>query len=85
MITKLDPDQQNNADALEALGVEYPIEKRYIITESQLRAVNEALSDASGFYELFDDDNEGRGEIIRKGESATENLDPAGGCEHCGS
>jgi len=37
MITKLDQDQQNNADALEALGVEYPIEKRYIITEQSTR------------------------------------------------
>ena len=82
MIKKLDPDQQHNADALAAIGVEYPIEKRYLITESQLRAVNEALSDAQSFYEMFDDDNEGRGEIIRKGEAATENLDPAGGCEH---
>ena len=42
MIKKLDADQQHNADALEAIGVEYPIEKRYLITESQLRAVNEA-------------------------------------------
>ena len=82
MITKLDTDQQHNADALEAIGVEYPIQKRYIITESQLAAIGEALSDASSFYELFDDDNEGRGELIRKGEAATENLDPAGGCEH---
>ena len=82
MIKKLDPDQQHNADALEAIGVEYPIEKRYLITESQLRAVNEALDDASSFYEMFNDDYEGRGEIIRKGESATENLDPAGVCTH---
>ena len=82
MIKKLDADQQHNADALEAIGVEYPIEKRYLITESQLRAVNDALFDAASFYEVFDDDNEGRGEIIRKGEAATENLAPAGGCEH---
>ena len=82
MKTKLDADQQHNADALAALGVEYPIQKRYIITESQLRAINAALFDASSFYDAFDDDNEGRGEIIRKGEAATENLDPAGGCEH---
>jgi hypothetical protein len=82
MTTKLDYDQQQNAGALEAIGVEYPIQKRYIITESQLRAVNEALDDASSFYDAFDDDNEGRGEIIRKGEAATDNLDPAGGCEH---
>ena len=70
MIKKLDPDQQHNADALEAIGVEYPIEKRYLITESQLRAVNDALFDASSFYDVFDDDNEGRGAIIRKGEDA---------------
>ena len=38
MTTKLDYDQQQNAGALEAIGVEYPIQKRYIITESQLRA-----------------------------------------------
>ena len=82
MIKKLDPDHQHNADALEAIGVEYPIEKRYLITESQLTAIAEALFDASSFYDAFDDDNEGRGEIIRKGEAATENLDPAGGCEH---
>ena len=80
--TKLDADQQHNADALEAIGVEYPIQKRYIITESQLRAINAALFDASSFYDLFDDDNDGRGELIRKGESATENLDPAPECEH---
>ena len=43
MIKKLDADQQHNADALEAIGVEYPIEKRYIVTETQLRAVNESL------------------------------------------
>ena len=81
-VKELDPDQQNNANALARIGVEYPIQKRYIITESQLAAIGEALSDASSFYELFDDDNEGRGELIRKGEAVTENLDPAPGCEH---
>ena len=58
MTEKLDYDQQHNADALEAIGVEYPIEKRYIITESQLRAVNDALFDASSFYDVFDEDND---------------------------
>ena len=84
MITKLDQDQQNNADALEALGVEYPIEKRYLITESQLRAVNEALSDAQSFYDMFDgyEGVEEREETLAKADTATENLDPAGGCEH---
>ena len=84
MITKLDQDQQNNADALEALGVEYPIQKRYIITESQLRAVNEALSDAQSFYDMFDgyEGVEEREETLAKADTATENLDPAGGCEH---
>jgi len=55
---------------------EHPVEKRYLITESQLRAVNDALFDASSFYDTFDDDNEGRGELIRKAEAATENLEP---------
>ena len=82
MTEKLDQDQQHNANALAAIGVEYPIEKRFVITESQLWAVNEAISDAASFYEVFDDDNYCRGEIIRRGEAATENLDPAGGCEH---
>ena len=76
MAEKLDQDQQNNANALAAIGVEYPIQKRYLITESQLRAVNDALFDASSFYDTFDDDNEGRGELIRKAEAATENLEP---------
>ena len=84
MIKKLDADQQRNADALEALGVEYPIEKRYLITESQLRAVNEALSDAQSFYEMFDgyEGVEEREATLAKADTATENLDPAGGCEH---
>ena len=55
---------------------EPPVEKRYLITESQLGAVNDALFDASSFYDTFDDDNEGRGELIRKAEAATENLEP---------
>ena len=45
MITKLDQDQQNNADALEAIGVEYPIEKRYIITQSQLDSMLEGTDE----------------------------------------
>ncbi len=52
------------------------IEKRYIITESQLRAISEALFDASSFYDAFDDDNEGRGAIIRKGEDAIRGIVP---------
>ena len=82
MDSDLDQDQKNNAEALRAIGVEYPIEKRYLITESQLRAVNDALFDASSFYDVFDEDNDDRGATIRKGEAATENLTPAGGCEH---
>ena len=84
MTEKLDYDQQHNADALEAIGVEYPIQKRYLITESQLRAVNAALSDAQSFYEMFDgwDGVEEREETLAKADTATENLAPAGGCEH---
>ena len=81
MIKKLDPDQQHNADALEAIGVEYPIEKRYIVTESQLAAIGEALSDAQGFYEMFQgwDGVEEREANLEKVNWPTE---LAGGCEH---
>ena len=79
-----DLDQKNNAEALGAIGVEYPIEKRYLITESQLKAVNEALSDAWSFYDLFDgwEGVEEREETLAKADTATDNLAPAGGCEH---
>ncbi len=73
----LDQDQKNNRDALEAIGVEYPIEKRYLITESQLRAVNDALDER-----VLTMTTRAEAKSIRKGEAATENLDPAGGCEH---
>ena len=81
MIKKLDADQQHNADALEAIGVEYPIQKRYIVTESQLAAIGEALSDAQGFYEMFQgwDGVEEREANLEKVNWPTE---LAGGCEH---
>ena len=41
MDSDLDQDQKNNAEALEAIGVEYPIQKRYIITQSQLEAMED--------------------------------------------
>lgn len=41
----LDQDQKNNRDALEAIGVEYPIEKRYIITQSELDAMLEGTDE----------------------------------------
>ena len=84
MIKKLDVDQQHNADALEAIGVEYPIEKRYIVTETQLRAVNESLSDAQSFYEMFSgyEGVEEREATLAKADTATDNLDPAPGCKH---
>ena len=81
----LDSDQQHNADALEALGVEYPIQRRFLITESQLAAVAEALGSASSIYEVFATDEEDTAERIRSTDKAleiVENLDPAGGCEH---
>ncbi len=35
----LDQDQKNNRDALETIGVEYPIIKRYLITEPQITSI----------------------------------------------
>ena len=41
----LDQDQKNNRDALEGIGVAYPIEKRYIITQSELDAMLEGTDE----------------------------------------
>jgi hypothetical protein len=37
------------------------------LSQDQIALISEALDDAESFYELFDNDNEGRGEIIRRG------------------
>ena len=84
MTEKLDYDQQHNADALAALGVEYPIQKRYIVTESQLAAIGEALSDAQGFYEVFQgwEGTEEREANLVKIDALGWPTELVGGCEH---
>ena len=56
--------------------------KTFTLTEAQINLISEALNDADSFYELFDDDNEGRGEIIRRGLEALSQADSP--CTHAG-
>ena len=56
--------------------------KTYTYTEEQVNLISEALNDADSFYELFDDDNDGRAEIIRRGLEALNQSDSP--CEHDG-
>jgi hypothetical protein len=83
-VKELDADQQQNADALAAIGVEYPIQKRYIVTESQLAAIGEALSDAQGFYEMFQgwEGTEEREANLVKIDALGWPTELVGGCEH---
>ena len=37
------------------------------LTKEQVSRIADALDDADSFYDLFDNDNDGRGEIIRRG------------------
>ena len=37
------------------------------LTKEQVNLIADALNDADSFYDLFDNDNDGRGEIIRRG------------------
>ena len=56
--------------------------KTYTYTEAQINLISEALNDADSFYDCFDDDNDGRGEIIRRGLEALSQSD--GPCSHDG-
>jgi len=56
--------------------------KTFTFTEAQVNLISDALNDADSFYDLFDDDNEGRGEIIRRGLEALSQADSP--CVHAG-
>ena len=56
--------------------------KTYTYTEAQINLISEALNDADSFYDCFDDDNDGRGEIIRRGLEALSQSDSP--CSHDG-
>ena len=56
--------------------------KTFTFTEAQVNLISDALNDADSFYDLFDDDNEGRGAIIRRGLEALSQADSP--CVHAG-
>jgi hypothetical protein len=58
------------------------MDKKYTYTEAQINLISEALNDADSFYDCFDDDNDGRGAIIRRGLEALSQSDSP--CDHAG-